>query len=264
MVVLVYHDIVSPENRDSVGFPGPVAARYKLTPQAFDDHLDAIAAAGVEVGRIVAGTPLPKVALTFDDGGGTALATADALERRGWCGHFFVTTCRIGSPGFVTARDVAELAARGHCVGSHSHTHPGYMGRMPSGELELEWSTSRDVLSTITGASPDLASVPGGFLSPAVVQAAAAAGYRTLLTSEPETRVRSYGDIAVVGRYAIWASTPARVAMAYARGDRSAHWRLWTMWKAKTLAKRAAPGVYELGRRVRAGGRRSREPTPGR
>jgi hypothetical protein len=50
-------------------------------------------------GRAWTGTP---VFLTFDDGGASALhPTADLLERRGWSGHFFVTTRRIGTPGFL-------------------------------------------------------------------------------------------------------------------------------------------------------------------
>jgi len=41
---LVYHDIAPREGRDEVGFPGPLAARYKLEPQDFEAHLDALAA----------------------------------------------------------------------------------------------------------------------------------------------------------------------------------------------------------------------------
>lgn len=235
-----------------VGFSGPLAARYKLTPQAFEAHLCEIAGAGVEIGMVEPGRPLPAAALTFDDGGASATTVAEALERRGWRGHFFVTTSRLGAPGFLTAAEVADLAARGHCIGSHSHTHPTYMGLLGRDELAAEWETSGSILARVLGRSPAMASVPGGFLSPEVVAAAAAAGYRVLMTSEPESRVRSYDGLLVLGRYTIWATTPASTAAAYARGSLLARSRLWLEWKAKLLAKRMSPMLYERGRRVRA------------
>src|SRR6185437_4332924 len=115
-VALIYHDVVAAARQDECGFPGPVAARYKLEPDRFEAHLDAIAATGVTVGGLGDGS---GVALTFDDGGASALDAAELLERREWRGHFFITTGRIGTPGFLTAAGVSELAERGHTVGSH-------------------------------------------------------------------------------------------------------------------------------------------------
>ena len=83
--VLIYHDVVEPDAADGVGFPGRLAGRYKHTPEAFDRHLDAIAATGRRVGLVGTGA---DVALTFDDGGSSAPAIAELLERRGWRGHF--------------------------------------------------------------------------------------------------------------------------------------------------------------------------------
>jgi hypothetical protein len=93
--------------------------------------------------------------------------------------------------------------------------------------------------------------VPGGFLSDAVIDAAAAAGYEVLFTSEPSARARRRG-LVVHGRYTIWASTPARVAAAYAEGRRLACGRLWLEWNAKKLAKSLSPAAYQALRRVRA------------
>jgi peptidoglycan/xylan/chitin deacetylase (PgdA/CDA1 family) len=250
---LIYHDIARPDQREAAGFPGPLAARYKLDPERFEDHLDAIAATGRDVGRVgLAGSP-PSVALTFDDGGASALAAADAIERRGWRGHFFLVTARIGTPGFLDREGVAELARRGHSVGSHSHTHPTYMGHLETSELDAEWRASRALLEEVLGRPVLSASVPGGFLSGRVVDSAAAAGYGLLMTSEPVSRLRRSGDLLVVGRYTIWASTPSRQAAAYARGERPARARLWLEWKAKRLLKQASPAGYQALRRVRAG-----------
>jgi peptidoglycan/xylan/chitin deacetylase (PgdA/CDA1 family) len=252
----MYHDVAPAAGRETVGFPGPLAARYKLEPAAFEAHLDAIAATGLEVGTLDGESlPLdarsPAVIVSFDDGGASASLAAEELERRGWRGQFFVTSSRVGTPGFLSAEGVRELAARGHAIGSHSHTHPTYMGRLTRAELDREWTESRSVLGEILGEPPRTASVPGGYLSRELIRAAAAAGYELLFTSEPTARVAHEG-LVVRGRYTIWASTPASVAAAYARGERLACGRLWLEWNAKKLAKSASPAVYEALRRVRA------------
>jgi peptidoglycan/xylan/chitin deacetylase (PgdA/CDA1 family) len=249
---LIYHDVVEERDREAVGFPGPLAARYKLTAQQFESHLDAIAATGVEVGTVDPDRPLPRTALTFDDGGSSALAAAAALERRGWRGHFFVATGRLDTPGFLTSAAVGELAVRGHIVGSHSHSHPTYMGKLSRAEIEREWRESRTRLGDLLGVPPVTASVPGGFLSRAVVHGAAEAGYRLLMTSEPVSKVEQNGELVVIGRYTVWSTTPPERAAAYARGNRRARMRLWAEWNVKGLAKRASPSAYQAVRKLRA------------
>ena len=95
----MYHDIAPRDRREAVGFPGPLAARYKLEPAAFEAHLDALAATGLLVQPLDAGEQAPAAAVTFDDGGASAPLAAQMLERRGWRGQFFVTSGRIGTPG---------------------------------------------------------------------------------------------------------------------------------------------------------------------
>jgi peptidoglycan/xylan/chitin deacetylase (PgdA/CDA1 family) len=251
MRTLIYHDIAPHAHRDDVGFPGPLAARYKLEPQDFEAHLDALAASGTRVGSGRADGADAQVSLSFDDGGASALHAADALERRGWRGIFFITTSRLGTPGFLSAEGARDLARRGHTVGSHSHTHPTYMGKLGRAELEHEWAQSRAVLREILGSAPATAAVPGGYVSADVIRAAAAAGYEVLFTSEPTARVQRR-ELLVRGRYTIWATTPPSVAAAYARGERLACWRLWLEWNAKKLAKTVSPAAYQSLRGVRA------------
>lgn len=248
---LIYHDIAARPERDSVGIPGPLAARYKLEPDHFERHLDAIAATGVPVGLWAPGGSGGAV-LTFDDGGASALHAADALERRGWRGHFFITTGRLGSAGFLDPEGVRELAERGHGVGGHSHTHPTYFGRLSRPEQLDEWRRSREALRELLGEATVGASVPGGFFTPAVAETAAEAGYGWLMTSEPESRMRTEWGLPVIGRYTIWATTPASRAAAYARGARLARGRLWLEWNAKQRAKRISPRAFEALRGVRA------------
>lgn len=149
--ILCYHDVVSPAEREKTGFAGPTSARYKLAPPEFERHLDVLVASGKTPGLLGRD---PLVALTFDDGGSSALQIADTLERRGLRGHFFVVTVMLGTPGFLSAEQVRELAARGHEVGSHSHTHPPYIERLAPATLAYEWRRSRDQLAAVLGRPP--------------------------------------------------------------------------------------------------------------
>jgi peptidoglycan/xylan/chitin deacetylase (PgdA/CDA1 family) len=256
-IALTYHDIAAVAERDRYGFPGATAARYKLGPDQFEAHLEAIAGTGVPVGLLQDGA---AAALTFDDGGASALRSAEALERRGWRGHYFITTGRIGTPGFLSAEEARELARRGHAVGSHSHSHPTYMGALDPERLAEEWRRSREVLGNILGYPPDSAAVPGGFVSAEVVAQAARAGYRVLLTSQPTTRPTRHQAILVHGRFTIWGTTKPERAAAYVRGDRIARFSLWAAWQAKTAPKRLSPGAYET---LRQGWARARTRRPG-
>ena len=128
MTALMYHDVVAEGMEDTSGFPGRDAARYKVTPARFESHLDAIA------GSYGAHRP----AITFDDGGASALGAADVLERYGLRGHFFVTVNYIGKPGFLHPAGIRELHDRGHEVGSHSCSHPLRMGHLPPARLRDE------------------------------------------------------------------------------------------------------------------------------
>jgi peptidoglycan/xylan/chitin deacetylase (PgdA/CDA1 family) len=250
---LIYHDVVPSHDADSSGFAGPVAGTYKLTPEHFEAHLEAIAATAAPVGIWRPGAD-QNVALTFDDGGASSLGIADALERRGWRGHFFITTDRIGKPAFLSADGIRELHARGHAIGSHSHTHPTYFGRLSRAGLLDEWERSGAILAEVLGTQPEGASVPGGMFAPAVAETAAEAGYGWLMTSEPEARVGTRYGLFVAGRYSIKAGTPASLAAAYARGARVPRARSWIEWNAKQAAKRLSPRVFEAARAARARG----------
>src|SRR5579864_6076973 len=106
-LAIMYHDVVEDADFASSGFPSEGAHVYKLTRANFELHLEAIrpAVSADAISRIATRrewSGAAPVFLTFDDGGVSALhPTADLLERYGWRGHFFVTTQRIGTPGFL-------------------------------------------------------------------------------------------------------------------------------------------------------------------
>lgn len=243
-VALIYHDVAAPGARAS-GRSEPSAGRYTLPLALFEQHLEAIAAAG-------ASPALPgesPVVLTFDDGGASAAATiAPALERRGWLGCFFVTTAAIGTPGFVTEDDVRRLRSVGHLVGSHSHTHP-FLTRLSDAEVADEWTRSKTILEEILGAPVDTLSVPTGYYDERVGRLAAEAGYRRIFTSEPWLEPRPLGAALVHGRFSVVNTTPAAHVERLCRLSPRALWPDAAGWYARKAAKRALGPVYT---RVRA------------
>ncbi len=258
---LEYHDVVeSVTSLDASGFPGRAADSYKMIATDFIAHLDSlrgVSEVGLDVRSL--GQADRPVLLTFDDGGAScATVVAPLLEARGYRGHFFITTERIGTPGFCTAEQIRGLAAAGHIVGSHSHTHPIRMGRLSIEALRAEWSSSVGHLGEILGGPISTASVPGGYFNGQVAMAAAHAGIEWLFTSEPTMTVDHADHTAILGRYTLRrASSSAEVERLVGRLglERARH---WLGWNTKKLAKAVAGRTYL---RIRAALFRDRDGT---
>jgi peptidoglycan/xylan/chitin deacetylase (PgdA/CDA1 family) len=251
-LTLAYHDVVVDGREEESGFPGPSARRYKLRASDFDGHLTAIAAAGrrpVSVDEALQeASDRPRLLLTFDDGGASALRIGELLASLGWIGHFFVPTDFIGRPAFLAEDSVRALAEMGHVVGSHSRSHPPRISGCAYDEIVAEWSESRRRLSDILDAEVTCGAVPGGFYSRAVGRAAAASGITALFTSEPVTRVWRVEGCAVLGRYAIHRETTAEAAASLAAARAAPRARQYLGWKGKGVAKRLAGGLYARAR----------------
>jgi peptidoglycan/xylan/chitin deacetylase (PgdA/CDA1 family) len=249
-LTLLYHDVVPREQSDASGFAGGGAARYKLTPSEFRQHIGAI--------KSVARTP-PVIApdlrrevgeepgwlMTFDDGGVTAYdPIADILEENGWRGHFLITVNYIGSHTFVTSEQIRALRRRGHVIGSHSCSHPERMSLCAPDQLVSEWQKSQQFLSNVLGEPITVASVPGGFYSRAVAQAAAQAGFKVLFNSEPTLRSHTVDGCLVLGRYTIYRGMSAGKAAALVAGRAWPRLQQAVSWNAKKVTKALGGRVY--------------------
>jgi peptidoglycan/xylan/chitin deacetylase (PgdA/CDA1 family) len=244
----MYHDVVGGDVEAS-GFRGAGPARYKLCAEAFLEHLDALreatGRAPSSVAEVIRGDePRGAWLLTFDDGGSSAVETAQALSERGWRGHFFVVTDRLGTPGFLRHEEVRVLTEMGHVVGTHSASHVR-MSACSRTQLAEEWLRSIELLSDLIGAPVTSGSVPGGHYSVAVGRAAAACGLTTLFTSRPARRVGSVDGCLLLGRYAIRRHTPAAEAAQAARGAPGPWARQRAAWSLRAVAKRAGGPSYE-------------------
>jgi peptidoglycan/xylan/chitin deacetylase (PgdA/CDA1 family) len=233
-LAIMYHDVVENGNYAASGFPGKGADIYKLDRRDFAAQLAAIHAAGAGA-----------VLLTFDDGGVSAYeAVAGMLEQHGWRGYFFITTDWIGRPGFLQAEQIRELDRRGHVVGSHSCSHPTRMAHEPWDRLLAEWKGSTDRLAAIVGHAVKVASVPGGYYSRRVAEAAAAAGIETLFTSQPTASVRVVNGCRVMGRYVVMQGMGPEWAAGFATGKLAPRLRQAMLWKAKRVAKVMGGSAY--------------------
>ena len=241
LLTLLYHDVYRSDPAES-GFLGAAAGRYKLPLTEFDLQLDRLAAvldaSPVLVTARRFGAATPQLAFTVDDGGVSYyMEMSDRLESKGWRGHCFVTTGWIGRGGFLHARHLRELHARGHLIGSHSVTHPARFSACTPVQMLNEWRESRETLEDILGAAVTIASVPGGYFSDQVARAADEAGIRHLFTSEPERQVRKVGRCQVYGRYTIRRGHAADHAARLVSGVPSAVYGDWLKWNIKKLPK---------------------------
>ena len=231
--VLMLHDVL-PEGRPLAesGFTGPGPDRYKIRRPLFEAVVRRAAAAGT--------------VLTFDDGGRSALdVVAPVLAEHGVRGEFFVTTARLGTPGFLDHRQVGELAAAGHVVGSHSHTHPERMPALAAEQVLAEWRTSIAVLEDATGMPVERASVPNGCTDRGVEETAAEAGVRTLYVSAPTRRRRTVRGMQVVGRFAVLAVDGPRSTVSLAADGLLPRLRQQARWHALAAPKQLLGARYD-------------------
>lgn len=200
---LMYHEVT--DDPKTSGFQRPGALPYTYTRAAFEQHLDAIAA-GPVAPRLVSDLDFTRggndrhLLLTFDDGGASAMYSAEQLERRGWKAHFFIITARIGERTFLKPTDIRALHSAGHIVGSHSHTHPDIFRGLSPELMATEWRVSRAILESMLGEPCVAASVPGGDISRTVLESVSEAGMQYLFTSEPHLRPERVGGTWVLGR----------------------------------------------------------------
>lgn len=240
-----YHDVTDVPT-DS-GFQRNRALPFKLSTRHFQEHLDRIAEASLTpalVTEVDLAGPGRHLFLTFDDGGKSALRVGEELCRRGWLGHFFISTGLIGRRTFLDHGELRELRSCGHIVGSHSHTHPDIYRELDWERMVVEWRQSADVLAQLLGEGCLSGAVPGGEISRAVLRSAATAGLRYLFTSEPWLRPRIVGGCWILGRCCVKTSTTAEeiAELARFRGWRS---RLLVR-RLKRVARRSIPPLYRL------------------
>ena len=190
--VLMYHSIA---RRSSSAF-----RRYCVDPALFEEHMAALAARDYEALTVtelvdlrLSGREAPtrSVVVTFDDAFADFHHTAlETLTRHGFTATLYVPTAYVGgtsrwlSPEGEGSRPVlswsalAEVAAAGIDVGSHSCSHP-QLDLLPPVALRAELEESRRMLEERLQRAVLSLAYPFGYHTARVRSAARAAGYRS-------------------------------------------------------------------------------------
>lgn len=250
---LMYHDVVSGDVEwGMTGFSGASAADYKISEQDFKIHLEELSSILPSPASLVTDLSMLSPSdvpnqwmLTFDDGGKSAISTsAPLLNALGWRAHFFVTTSRINTSGFLSASEIIKLASQGHVVGAHSHTHPLRFAELPQAAMEEEWKRSCGEIESILGVPTVVASVPGGLYSRKVAEAAARAGIRWLFTSDPTIVTSNVDGCKIIGRFTVRRHTKASRVTKLVTGSSLARLEESLRWKFKGTLKEIGGDSY--------------------
>ncbi len=204
-VFLMYHEIEMPSRRICQQEPG--YARYVVAEFEFRAQMQYLKKEGWSGLSVAEALSFPSgrcVTITFDDGCETdLLAAAPILRDAGFNATFFVTSGKVGTPGYLSPDQLKELYSLGFEIGCHSMTHP-YLTELDEAGLRREICEAKSQLEQITGSPVEHFSCPGGRYDQRVVEFARKAGYRTLSTS------RIHANSAKTDRFAL-----GRVAMLH-------------------------------------------------
>ena len=201
-IALMYHDVYRELDTES-GLEILGANLYKINIAKFEEHVQLAHNYCTQKG-----IPKESIEFTFDDGGESFYSViAPILEKYGFTGVFFISTAYIGSSKFLAIEQVKSLHDRGHVIASHSHSHPCNMTKLSVEELISEWETSIGILEQIIQEPVTVASIPSGFYSKKVVEAASIAGIKKLYTSKPTSKISIVKNITLIGRYVVHQNT---------------------------------------------------------
>jgi peptidoglycan/xylan/chitin deacetylase (PgdA/CDA1 family) len=121
--------------------------------------------------------------LTFDDGFAGHLMIGKLLQTLGLVGVFSVISGFLGKTGHLSARNVKELAALGHCIASHTVTHRPLLS-LSAAQITDELGTSKAALEDLTGQPVDWLVPPGGLVCERSLGAAMELGFKVVRTMD--------------------------------------------------------------------------------
>jgi peptidoglycan/xylan/chitin deacetylase (PgdA/CDA1 family) len=124
----MYHGIEEEPGQLAV----PIRDKYWVPVAQFREQLERMRRGRFRVARLrefagsgdAPGAGESVVGLTFDDGRVSDYETAYPLLRElGWEADFFVNTATVGSKGFLSWSQIAEMHRGGMSIQSHGHDH---------------------------------------------------------------------------------------------------------------------------------------------
>jgi|GEM_PF-829914 len=181
--IFMYHYI-----RAYVDPNDPIGVNLSVSPESFEKQVTWLKENGYgTVSMDIFGNPKPltfkPVVLTFDDGYRDAYDAAFPILRKyGMTGTFYLIVDRVGTPGYLTWDEIAEMRTAGMSFGSHAIDHPD-LRNLPSERLEQEIRGSKDMLAEKIGRDVTDFCYPSGKYDDAVENEARKGGYATAVTT---------------------------------------------------------------------------------
>lgn len=220
---LAYHEITEAEPE----------YLYGISRRQFKEHLRCVQRLAT-VNR--SGSNLLHI--TFDDGHVSQYDHAfSILQELSMKATFFVTAGWTGKrPGYMTWKQLAELARCGHEVQSHGWSH-ALLTQCSAKELQIELLRSKRDLEDHLGAQVSAISLPGGRWNTRVLEACRESGYEQVLTSDPWMVPEDVMGLRIAGRWMVSRTMSAQRIRFLLNGKGAALYLLRARHFAKETAK---------------------------
>jgi peptidoglycan/xylan/chitin deacetylase (PgdA/CDA1 family) len=181
---------------------------------------------------------------TFDDGHVSHHRLAlPHLRAAGATADFFVNPAQVGTPGFATWSELAEMAEAGMSIQSHGLDHRVYLTELAPDRLRADLARARAEIEDRVGRPVTLLAPAGGRCPPALERIAREVGYTHVLNSRPGAIRRNHGP--TLGRFAVTSRLEPRTVESWVRGGYG-RLRAEVRYALLDVAKRAlGDGVYE-------------------
>lgn len=191
-IALMYHDVYVQTPEES----GLSSDMYKISADIFEKQI-------IKISELEKSAP-GSIVLTFDDGGSSFYSPiSHILDKYSLKGYFFIATKYIGTTGFLSKEQIADIDKRGHYIGSHSFSHPENITTFSNEEMCEEWTRSVADLEEIVGHKVKIASIPNGYQSNKVLEAIRKANIIDVFTSEPTCKQSQYKGLTLNGRFVV-------------------------------------------------------------
>lgn len=181
--IFMYHYI-----RDYFNPSDPIGMNLSVSPQKLEEQLAWLAENGYQTAAMdFFGNPQPvsfkPIILTFDDGYQDAYDSAlPILQKYKMVGTFYLIVDKIGTPGYLTWEEIAQMQKSGMVFGSHTLTHPD-LRNLPEKDLENEIRASQEILEKKLGVAVTDFCYPSGKLDDRVLKELLRDNYKTAVTT---------------------------------------------------------------------------------
>lgn len=218
---LAYHEITETE-------PGYL---YGTSTRQLREHLRCVQ-------RIATINRSETNSITFDDGHVSQYDHAfSVLQELSMKATFFVTAGWTGKrPGYMTWKQLGELARYGHEVQSHGWSHT-LLTQCSARELQIELLRSRGDLEDQLGTKVNAISLPGGRWNSRVLEACRESGYEQVFTSDPWMVSEDVRGLQIAGRWMVTRNMSAQRIDFLLKGKGAALYLLRARHFAKETAK---------------------------